>query len=812
MYTDCYYNFELNKIYIFEEGNKIIEKNYSPYCYVKTNEKSEYKTIFGDNVKKEKLTAELKTDKDAFETDISPQLRYLIDSYYNKEEIPKNKIMYIDIETDSSNGFPNIKLADKEITAITCSFNNIYYCFILDVDNKFTSIPKSDERFIICKTEKELLTKFILLYQKIKPTIITSWFGFTFDIPYLYRRMINIIGEINANKLSPINIIKEGMINFKGKIYNGYKIAGVSQLDYMILYKKHCINDRTSYSLNYISKLELGEGKTEYKGNLDSLLKTDINKYIEYNINDVRLLTKLEAKLHYLEISIAMCHKGCITYEEIFMQSRIIEGAILKYLKQNKLVSINKPKSNYENGDKFEGAYVTDIKPGLYKDIISFDINSLYPNLIRTINMSNETKVGKIINWQENSEIYNIKIGNKIIKINKEQFNKLLLEKKLTISSNGILFKTNVQGIISKIIEIWFNERVLYKKEAIKYKKEGNDKLFKEYDIKQYVQKILLNSVYGVLGLKSFRFYDEDIAKSVTLSGQTIIKESAKEIDNIYKDTPIYSDTDSIYFTFQKFINKNLSNDELLIKLKEYADEILILLNNKLKEFSKQFFNSDINYLKFSHEIKAESGIWLSKKHYALKMIEKDGFEKNGELYIKGIDTEKSNFPVAMKKVLSKVIIDILDEKSEEEIKKNLIEFKNKLEEFPIEDIALPVGIRNIEKYVKNSVLQKGAPIHVKSAYNYNIFIKKYNLIDKYELISSGDKIKYIFLKKNEFDFETLAFKDDIIPTELISFCNKYIDYAHIFESVLTNKIQSFWDAMHWGELSLRENNLKKFI
>jgi len=806
MYTNCYYNFENNKIYIFEDNDKIIEKNYSPYCYVKTNEESEYKTIYGDNVKKEKLTKELKERNDVFEKDINPTLRYLIDSYYDKDKISNNKIFKIDIETSSIGGFPDIKLADKEVTAITCLFNNIYYVFILDNGN-FSSKPKEDERFITCKSEKELLSKFILFYQKIKPTIISGWYSYSFDIPYLYQRMINIIGKMYADKLSPIDIVKEGVINFKGQIYGGYKIAGVSQLDYMILYKKHCINDRTRYSLNYIANLELGEGKTEFKGNLDDLRKNDINKYIEYNINDVRLLSKLEDKLHYIEISIAMCHKGCITYEEIFLQSRIIEGAILKYLKANNLVGINKPQSDYENTDKFEGAYVTDVIPGLYKDIITFDVNSLYPNLIRTINISNETKLGKVVNWQEDSEEYKIQlINNKILNLNKEQFNKLIIDKKLAISSAGILYKTNKQGMLSKIIELWFNERLEYKKLATQYKKNGDDKLFKEYDIKQYILKKLLNSLYGVLGLPSFRFYDLENALSVTLSGQKIIKESAKEVEKIYKNTHVYSDTDSLMFHFDVFANEDVS------KLKLYADEILILLNSKLKEFSKQFFNSDNNYLKFSHEIKAKTGIWLSKKHYALNMIEKDGFEKNGELYIKGIDTEKSSFPAAMKTVLKQLMIDILNEKSQEEIKKNLIEFKNKLDKYPIEDIALPTGVNKIEKYVKNNIIQKGAPINVKSCANYNLFIKRYNLDNKYRPIVSGEKIKYIYLKKNEFDFETISFKDDIIPDELLGFFKKYIDLDHIFQSVLVNKLQSFWDAMNWGKLSLVENKLKKFI
>lgn len=682
---------------------------------------------------------------------------------------------------------------------------------------------------------------------------------FAFDMPYLYRRIARVLTKSVADSISPVGIVKDFKINFslKNEVYDGIRIVGVSILDYMILYKKYSINERPMYKLDYIAKVELNRGKVEYEGSLDDLYNNDLNKYIEYNIEDIKIVVDLESKLHYIETAIGMCHKGCIPYDWVFMQSRIIEGAILKYFKLNNLVSTNKK----EHGVfKFPGAYVKEPIPGRYKWIYSCDLVSLYPSIIRTLNLSTETKLGKIL--KEKDGKVEILLGNSNKIVDKSKFEKFLKDNKITRSTNGILYTTSKRGFIPKIIDMWFEERLKYKKLKSDAKKLGNKDDEKKYDIQQYVTKILLNSFYGVLGLSSFRFYDIDNAYAVTSTGQSIIQESDKKIREIYStlgydgDSPVaYGDTDSLYTTSYPLLkDKKLSNNDILHFTRCISNIVTNELNKNLKSFASDVLNSSNNFLKFNQEAVCYSVLWTGKKKYAMYILDDEGYvpTKNGNMpsgfkmpdisdliqlrdyissnknisdgsvsfdsinpkfKVKGLDTVKSDFPNSFKNILKEVLISILQFKEKDSILHMIKDFKNSMENLDIVDISIPKGVRNIEGYYDPvSLYKKGAPIHVKSAINYNEFIKKYDLGNKYRFIDSGNKLKFVHLKQNEFNFDTIAFKDDIIPDELKFFIDKYIDRDSIFNSVLINKLQDFWGILGWGELTLVDTNLKKFF
>lgn len=862
MYTNCFYHFLDNKYYIFDENGEITVDSYSPYCYMKTEEKTDLYTITGVPVKKVKMDESYKKNPDFYEVDIHPEIRLLVDKYYQSDEIPVNRIMYLDIETSSEGGFPDVSAANRRITAISTKMNyeEKYVEFVLDKKSRFTLSPSETVKYIVCKSEKELLNKFVVYFTKIaKPSIVTGWNCFAFDMPYLYRRIARVLTKSVADSISPVGIVKDFKINFslKNEVYDGIRIVGVSILDYMILYKKYSINERPMYKLDYIAKVELNRGKVEYEGSLDDLYNNDLNKYIEYNIEDIKIVVDLESKLHYIETAIGMCHKGCIPYDWVFMQSRIIEGAILKYFKLNNLVSTNKK----EHGVfKFPGAYVKEPIPGRYKWIYSCDLVSLYPSIIRTLNLSTETKLGKIL--KEKDGKVEILLGNSNKIVDKSKFEKFLKDNKITRSTNGILYTTSKRGFIPKIIDMWFEERLKYKKLKSDAKKLGNKDDEKKYDIQQYVTKILLNSFYGVLGLSSFRFYDIDNAYAVTSTGQSIIQESDKKIREIYStlgydgDSPVaYGDTDSLYTTSYPLLkDKKLSNNDILHFTRCISNIVTNELNKNLKSFASDVLNSSNNFLKFNQEAVCYSVLWTGKKKYAMYILDDEGYvpTKNGNMpsgfkmpdisdliqlrdyissnknisdgsvsfdsinpkfKVKGLDTVKSDFPNSFKNILKEVLISILQFKEKDSILHMIKDFKNSMENLDIVDISIPKGVRNIEGYYDPvSLYKKGAPIHVKSAINYNEFIKKYDLGNKYRFIDSGNKLKFVHLKQNEFNFDTIAFKDDIIPDELKFFIDKYIDRDSIFNSVLINKLQDFWGILGWGELTLVDTNLKKFF
>lgn len=898
MYNNFYFDYDNYTAYVFDDKEKdgFTSFKYKSYCWIKTDEPTDFKTIFGTPVKRTNLNSEMRENPDAYETDVSPEMRILIDKYYDQDELPDNRIMVIDIEVSSVGGFADQKKANKSIISISTVMlhEKVYVTFILDKDGKFSLKSSDNKKYIVCSSEEELLRKFITYFHKIaKPTIITGWNSYQFDFPYLYRRSTELLGEEISNKFSPIEKIDENQINFqlKREIYDGYKIAGVSQLDYMILYKKYSINDRPMYNLEYISQEELGRGKIKFDGSLDDLYKKDINKFVEYNLTDIELIVELENKLHYIEIAISMCHKGCISYDNVFSQSKIIEGAILIYLKERNLVALNKP---IAERTPFEGAYVKDPVPGRYKWVFSCDLTSLYPSIIRTLNISTETKFGKIIQKNPlNGDVIVEFLNGSRKEISEDKFKEFVSKKNIRVSSSNVLYRSDKKGIIPDILERWFNERVVYKKMKKKAKDDGNAEDEKQYDIKQYVTKILLNSVYGVIGLSSFRFYDRDNALSVTSTGQEILKYSESNINKFFKilggdesDYVVYGDTDSLYVSVDKFIN-NYDDNSMFYITRVIANVMTNAVNERLQRFTEEILNSKQNYLIFNQEAICYSALWSKKKKYALYVLEDEGFVKiksdgkvvssgftmptiNGadvnsfktlrewlsnlgdivvsvgipfsdiqpKMKVKGLDTVKSDFPTAFKTVLKEILIDILEFKDIDEIRTVIKNFERSLDKFTIQDVSIPKGTKDIEKYYNSKIdnvledtlsdgnfsnnvdsryvskvlHKKGAPIHIKSAINYNAFLSRYNLLGKYRKIVSGDKLKFVHLKKNEFEFETIAFKDDIIPKELSIFIEKYIDRKSIFQSVLFNKLQDFWIILGQGKLDLNDNTLSSFF
>jgi DNA polymerase elongation subunit (family B) len=360
-----------------------------------------------------------------------------------------------------------------------------------------------------------------------------------FDVPYLYNRIKRVLGKKVANQLSTIGEM------YYSPYRNRYSIAGTSMLDYMVVYKKFFYGELPSYALNAISMKELGRGKIEYEGNLDALMENDIETFIEYNITDVELILELDKKLQYIDLLRAICHVGHVPYEDFVYSSKYLEGALLTYLKRaGGIVSPNKPadgkdrmrelKESGETG--FIGAFVKDPIPGKYEWMYDLDLTSLYPSIIMTLNISPETKMGKILDWDADEYIRGEK-DEYIIngeRVSREKLQKFLEKYKYTVAPNGVMYTTDFVGLIPSILNEWFDKRVEYKDEMKKWGKAGDNDKYEFYKKRQLVQKILLNSLYGVLGLPSWRYANVDNAEATTMAGQTIIKKTEAAINMKY--------------------------------------------------------------------------------------------------------------------------------------------------------------------------------------------------------------------------------------------------------------------------------------
>lgn len=523
MYQNIFHDKSKNSVYVWDDSQTdpfIISADKFRYAYKKCDNGT-YVSMYGDKL--EKVENVFFPDPNLFESDVPLDTRALIDLYPNDDEPSKNhRIVFYDIETSSDGGFPNVDIADKEITAIAAYsvFHKKYTAFILDKEKLLSDNITSDCEIYSCLTEKDLLLRFIDLIKTINPTILSGWNSYNFDDPYTYRRIKKVLGKKYANKLSPIDICIDNPEK------NKFQIAGVSCIDYMVLYKKWNLKTEPTYALGAIGKKVVGIDKISFKGSLNELFKTDIKKYIDYNLNDVKILVALEEKLKFIEQARQICHKGHVPYECFDKSSRFLEGAILMYLRRKGQVAKNKPPRIESESDTFEGAFVKSPIPGRYEWVFDLDLTSMYPNIIISLNISPETKVGKVQGWNVPKLMMNklkyVKIDDETANI--ENFLKFIEKEKYSIASNGVLYRTDFLGVIPEILIKWFDERKELRKIAKQYGDNKDWDKYHEYDQKQKIVKVQLNSIYGALGLNGWRFYDKDNASAVTLTGQQIIK------------------------------------------------------------------------------------------------------------------------------------------------------------------------------------------------------------------------------------------------------------------------------------------------
>ena len=836
MYQNVYYQREKNLIHLWDDQLGYRTFPYTRYAYEKAD-RGEFQSIYGDRLTK--VYKFKKDDADLFESDVAETTRVLVDTYSDSDEPSKGHvILTYDIEVEMESGLPDTQKAENGITSIALhdSATNEYYVLVLDKTGKMEEKKTKKALVLPFRDERDLLAKYLELYEMINPSIVTGWNIDYFDTPYLYNRIKRLLGERQANRLSPIGEC------FWSPYRQRFFMAGVSYLDYISLYKNYNYGELPNYRLDTIGTIELGKGKIEYQGNLDQLFRDDIEKFIEYNLVDVEIVVELDKKLQFIDLCRGICHAGHVPYEDFVYSSKYLEGALLTYLRRRNLVAPNKPSDRRERmealkergDDKFIGAYVKDPIVGKYDWVYDLDLTSLYPSIIMTLNISPESKVGKINNWDANKfikgEVDTYTIGDDTI--TKENLRKYLDDSKFSVSSNGVLYRTDSVGCIPGILDLWFQQRVEYKNEMKKYGKAGNKAKYAFFHKRQLVQKILLNSLYGVLGLPAFRFYDIDNAEAVTTTGQTVIKSTAdmgnikynKELGEKDLDSNIYIDTDSVFFSAVPLMDKRYPNwkeqdqDTIAGYVNVIAEEMQDYLNDFYNILSKKIFNvdKDKHRLEIKKEYVAKAGLWIAKKRYAQWIISDNGVPVD-KLDVKGLDVKRSSFPKAFQEIMSDVLISILRGQTEEEITEKVLNFKKSMTELDIKNIAKNSAVKNLTKYMpkgKRNLFSvgKGTPAHVKAAIMYNDALKHFNAPFKHEPMRDGDKIKWVYLKENPLGLDGLGFFGYNDPKDVNNFLETYTDHNKIFERELRKKLQDFYDAIGWGEVISEQKTAEKFF
>ena len=797
-------------------SHKKYRVNYRPSLFVPSNKESKYKTLDGRNVGKMEFESipDAKKWIDEYE-DVSGfeyfgntryQYPFIADQFPDKVDwdIKQIRLITLDIECESENGFPDADEAIEPIISITAKEHTTKKIVVFGMNNFVNDRP--DVNFVKCSTERDLIEKFKQFWLEYNPDIITGWNVKFFDMPYLMNRFRRLMGDEYLLQFSPWGVVTQQSARITAKGFNKeqkyWDIMGVATLDYLDLYRKHTFVRRESYKLDYIGEVELGENKNENPyDTFKEFYTKDYQQFIEYNIQDVELVDKLEDKMKLIELHLTMAYEAKVNYQDVFGQVRMWDTIIFNHLKsKNVVVPANKES---EKSRAYEGAYVKDPVVGFHNWIVSFDLNSLYPHLIMQYNISPETMVGYDPNRVNVENMLNQKSDLSDLDTR-------------TITPNGAQFRTDKQGFLPELMDKLYKERVIYKDKMAKakalYQETGDSRLkneiSKNYNI-QLARKIALNSAYGAIGNQYFKYFDVRHAEGITMAGQLTIRWIERDV-NAYlnkllkTNNDVYvvaSDTDSIYIKLDAVVNKifkDKSDNKKIVKvLDKFCEEKLQPYIDK--SFSKlaQYVRAYDQKMFMKREVIANKGIWTAKKRYILNVFNEEGLDlKEPKLKIMGIEAVKSSTPAPCRVKIKEALKVIMNQDEASLI--NFIEnFRNHFKKLSPEDIAYPRSCNNLKKYSSTKdIYQKSTPIHVKGALIYNNMLRK-NKLRKYEVIQDGDKIKFITLKEpNPIREHVISFTSKL-PKEFN--LHKYIDYDEMFTKSFLEPLRFIVNAIGWN-------------
>jgi DNA polymerase elongation subunit (family B) len=805
----------------YENGKRVSQKiPYKPYLFVPSKKPNpEYKTISGKMVDKVEFDSisdareflQTYDDVSGFEIYGMNKFVYtfLNDHYPDEVQYDKDtiRVANIDIEVDSSDGFPNIASANKSITAITVEYNKTYYVF---TTVKYTKHRDDVEAYYYGPAEADMLKSFLHWWKKTDFDVVTGWNIEFFDIPYLTNRIKNLLGNDWANNLSPWGILRERTTNSSlwkvmwNKDQQLYDIVGIAILDYQQLYTKFTYTKQESYKLDHIAYVELGERKMDYSEyeSLNELYINDPQKFIEYNIRDVELITKLEEKMALIELAYAIAYDAKVNMEDAFTSVLLWDVIIHNYMLSKKIVVDQTQKKDKDK--QFEGAFVMDPIVGIHDWVVSFDVNSLYPSLIVQYNMSPETYRGMLPNFPTIDNLLKNKIDPNLI------------QKNLAVAANGTCWDKSVKGIFPELVEKMYADRTMWKKKMTEAKKrkqvEGKSRAI-EAEISrannnQMSKKIILNSLFGAVGNPYFRWYKLQFAEAITFSGQYAIRFIGNEMDQYLakltnKDDRfvIASDTDSLYIRLGSVVKSVYPTEPSKEKIVEFIDKICKqkfepYIDKKFEEFA-QSTNAYVQNLKMKREAIADRGIWTAKKRYILNVWDNEGVRYSApELKVMGIEAVKSSTPEICRNKI-KDALKIMIQGSELELIKFIDDFKTEFKKYPFEEIASPRGCSSLTDYKSNvKIYEKGTPIHVRGALLFNKLLIDNKLQKKYNLISDGDKVKYCYMKiPNPIQEDVFAVLN-VLPKQFK--LEKYIDYDRQFDAAFLKPLSLICDAIGW--------------
>ena len=832
-YVDAYFDRDSDIIRVVErrDGKRHYTEYPVKYTFYYEDPRGKYKSVYGDpltrvvckHTKDFRKELAINKNKKLFESDINPIFQCLSENYLN-QDAPKLNVAFFDIETDfdPERGFADPSDPFMPITAITVHLQWMDALITLALPPKTLSMEQAKEEVkewgqdvILFDNEGDMLQAFLDLIED--SDILTGWNSEGYDIPYTVNRVSRVLSKDDTRRFCLWKQLpKKREYEKYGKQAETYDLIGRVHLDSLELYRKYTYEERHTYRLDAIGEMEVGEKKTVYEGTLDQLYNNDFRTFIEYNRQDVALLDKLDKKLRFIDLSNELAHANTVLLQTTMGAVAVTEQAIINEAHHRGLQVPNRPKRDDEN-TAAAGAYVAFPKVGVHKWIGSMDLNSLYPSVIRALNMAPETIVGQLrpeITEARVHEDMNLKkksfAGSWEGRFGTEEYEAVMACRKdvaLTIdwengksdtmsaaeiyklifdshtpwmlSSNGTIFTHEFEGVIPGILKRWYAERKELQAQLKKAKEAGNDIEVAFWDKRQLVKKINLNSLYGAILNPGCRFFDKRIGQSTTLSGRTIVKHMSAEVNKVITGeydhvgkAVIYGDTDSVYFSAYPILEEQIQagkipwTKENVITL---YDQVAEEANTTFEKFMAKAFHcpkSRAEVIAAGREIVAESGLYITKKRYAALVYDIEGFRTDadgpGKVKAMGLDLRRSDTPVFMQEFLSEILLMVLKGQEEKDILDRITEFRREFKERPGWEKGSPKRANKIGHYQRLEQKQGKAnmPGHVRASINWNT-LKRMNG-DKYsQEIVDGMKVIVCKLKQNPLGYTSVAYPTD---------------------------------------------------
>jgi DNA polymerase elongation subunit (family B) len=818
-----------------------------------------------------------------FESDIKP-LNKILEKHYLGATTPKLHTAFFDIEVDfdPERGYATPEEAFMPITSIGVylQWMDTMLCFAVPPKTlsweQAQSIADRVGNVVLCRTEKEMLNNFLDVIDD--ADILSGWNSEGYDIPYTINRIIKSMGRQETRRMCLWDQLPELKEYEKfGKEQKSYTLTGRVHLDYLELYRKYNYEERHSYKLDFIGEMEVGEKKVEYEGSLDRLYNHDFEKFLEYNIQDTMLLHKLDRKLQFIDLANTIAHDNTVLLPTIMGAVATTEQGIINEAHRRGFVCPDKVHS--EKDSKAAGAYVAFPVKGYHEWIGSSDLNSLYPSVFRALNMGAETIVGQIRLEYTDREIrekmegtwINPETGKQIPKkmdfagawsgkfasneyelmMKKDSSVPLKLDMEdgttidvtgsdvynlifhsgepWNISANGTIFKTDFQGIVPGLLERWYAERKQMQAKMREYDEKSEEYSF--WDKRQLVKKINLNSLYGAILNPHCRFFDKRIGQSTTLTGRCIAKHMAAKTNELLAgvydhsgDTIIYGDTDSVYFSAVPVLPEGTELDlESAVKLYDHVSDTV---SDTFPGFLKEAFNVPLEagkVMKAGREVVGRAGLFITKKRYAIKCLDIEGWQpEGGKLKIMGMDVKRSDTPEFVQDFLEDILDDALSGHTEADVIAKIREFKKFFQDLEPWKKGMPKRVNNLTPYTKKYEKIKGRddrdplnpqqnkkpeprdgkkennmiPGHVTASIHWNYLKKMHG--DQYSMnITDGMKVIVCRLKNNSLGYTNVAY-----PTDEMHLPDWFkelpFDEEGMEQSVLNKKIENVLGAMGW--------------